>query len=267
MKKIRINSIDGPLELACRDEGAGQPVIFLHAFPLSQQMWNEQTAALSQANRVITFDWRGFGESELRGDRFAMDLLAEDLAGLMNEIGIDRAVVCGLSMGGYAAFAFYRKYADRVKALILADTRAGADNEEGKHARREMAELALQSGAAVIADRMIPRLLAPVTLQNKPAIAERVRAIIEGNRPETIAAAQRGMAERPDSTELLAKISCPTLLIVGSDDTLTPPNEAERMRDRISDARLVVISEAGHLSNLEQPDDFNRAVADFLKEL
>ncbi|HWQ33779.1 MAG TPA: alpha/beta fold hydrolase [Blastocatellia bacterium] len=267
MKKIRINSIDSPLELACRDEGAGQPVIFLHAFPLSQQMWNEQAAALSQTNRVITFDWRGFGESELRGDRFAMDLLAEDLAGLMNEIGIDRAVVCGLSMGGYAAFAFYRKYADRVKALILADTRAGADNEEGKRARLEMAELALQSGASAVADRMIHRLLAPVTLQNKPAIAERVRAIIAGNRPETIAAAQRGMAERPDSTELLATISCPTLIIVGSDDALTSPNEAEKMRDQISDAGLVVISEAGHLSNLEQPDDFNRAVANFLKQL
>jgi pimeloyl-ACP methyl ester carboxylesterase len=230
-------------------------------------MWDEQLAALSQANRIITFDWRGFGESELRGDKFLMETFADDLVALMNELKIDRAALCGLSMGGYAAFAFYRKYADRVAALILADTRAGSDNEEGKRGRYEMAELALQAGASVIADQMIPRLLAPDPLQNKPQLADRVRALIENNRPEAIAAAQRGMAERADSTDLLSKISCPALIIVGSEDALTPPVEAEKMRAQIPGAKMAVIGNAGHLSNLEQPDEFNRLASDFLKQL
>jgi pimeloyl-ACP methyl ester carboxylesterase len=265
--KIKVRSSNETIELAYRDKGAGEPVIFLHAFPLNQRMWDEQVAALSQIRRVITFDWRGFGKSEHRGDKFLMETFADDLAALMNELKIDRAVLCGLSMGGYAAFAFYRKYADRVAALILADTRAGADNEEGKRARSEMAELALQAGASVIADRIIPRLLAPDTLQNKPQIADRVRALIENNRPEAMAAAQRGMAERADSTDLLAKISCPALVIVGSEDALTPLSEAEKMRAQIPSARMAVISHAGHLSNLEQPDEFNRLASDFLKQL
>jgi len=265
--KVKVNSGAEQIELACRDEGSGQAIIFLHAFPLSQRMWDEQVAALSTVCRVLTFDWRGFGESELRGEKFLMETFADDLAGLMNQLGIERAVLYGLSMGGYAAFAFYRKYADRVAALILADTKAGADHDEARRNRYEMAELALQAGSSVIADRMVSRLLAPVTQQNKPQVSHRVRAIIESNRPEAIAAAQRGMAERPDSTALLPGITCPVLILVGSDDALTPPTEAEKMRDRIPDARLTVISEAGHLSNLEQPDAFNSAIADFLKQL
>lgn len=264
--KVRVNSGTEQIELACRDEGSGQAIIFLHAFPLSQRMWDEQAAALSADSRVVTFDWRGFGESELRGENFPMETFADDLAGLMNELGIARAVLCGLSMGGYAAFAFYRKYADRVAALILADTKAGADNEEARRNRDEMAGLAVQAGSSVIADRMVSRLLAPVTQQNKPEVVSRVRAIIENNRPAAIAAAQRGMAERPDSTALLSGITCPVLILVGSDDALTPPAEAEKMRDQIPGAKLRVISEAGHLSNLEQPDAFNSAIADFLKQ-
>ncbi|MFN7947097.1 MAG: alpha/beta fold hydrolase [Blastocatellia bacterium] len=264
--KVKVNSGTQQIELACRDQGSGQAIIFLHAFPLSQRMWDEQVAALSTVSRVVTFDWRGFGESELRGGKFLMDTFADDLAGLLTELGIGRAVLCGLSMGGYAAFAFYRKYADRVAALILADTKAGADNEEARRNRYEMAELALQAGTSVIADSMVSRLLAPVTQQNKPEVVSRVRAIIENNRPEAIAAAQRAMAERADSTAMLAGINCPALILVGSDDALTPPAEAEKMRDQIPGARMTVISEAGHLSNLEQPEAFNSAIADFLKQ-
>ncbi len=196
-----------------------------------------------------------------------METLADDLAGLMDALAIERSVLCGLSMGGYTAFAFHRKYADRITALILADTKASADVEEGKRGRYEMAELALKSGAAAIADYMITKLLAPVTLKNKTQVVERVRAMIEGNLPEGIAAAQRGMAERADSVELLARISCPTLVIAGSDDSLTPPDEAERMCGQIPNAGFALINEAGHLSNLEQPEEFNRVVADFLNQL
>ena len=267
MKKLRINSNGPSPELACRDEGAGLPIIFLHAFPLSQRMWDEQITAFSLANRVITFDWRGFGESELCGDSFLMETFADDLAGLMDGLKIDRAVVCGLSMGGYAAFAFYRTYADRVAALILSDTRAGTDTEEGKRGRYEMADKALQTGSSAIAEIVISKLLGPLTLQHKPQVIATVKAVIAANRPEAIAAAQRGMAERQDSTDLLSKISCPTLIIVGSDDALTPPSEAEKMHNQIPGSTFVIINQAGHLPNLEQPEEFNRVVADFLKQL
>jgi 3-oxoadipate enol-lactonase len=192
---------------------------------------------------------------------------ADDLAGLLNALKIDRAVVCGLSMGGYAAFAFYRKYAGRIAALILSDTRAGADTEEGKRGRYEMADQVIQSGPSAIAGIMISKLLGPLTIQNNSRVVEKVKAVIEAGKAEAIAAAQRGMAERQDSTGLLSTISCPTLIIVGRDDALTPPNEAEKMHNQISGSRFAVISEAGHLPNLEQPEEFNRVVADFLKQI
>jgi 3-oxoadipate enol-lactonase len=260
MKRIKVNDV----ELAYRDEGAGAPLIFLHAFPLNQGMWDEQVAAFAAQYRVVTFDWRGFGQSTL-GAATSMDMFADDAAGLMDALGIEKAAVCGLSMGGYTSFAFYRKYAARVGALILADTRPGPDTEEGQHGRREMAELARSSGAAALVETMVPKLLGSSTRQTKPQIVERVRAMIEGNQAEGCARALLGMAERADSTPLLAQISCPTLIIVGNEDGLTPPSESEKMHQLIPGARLTVIQAAGHLANLEQPEEFNRAVASFLK--
>lgn len=264
MKRIKVNDV----ELACRDEGGsegrGAPLVLLHAFPLDQRMWDEQIAAFASRLRVVTFDWRGFGESTLGDGASTMEVFADDVARLLDALAIERATICGLSMGGYAALAFYRKYAERVAALILADTRPGTDTEEGKRGRYEMAELARRSGASALVDKMIPKLLGPVTQQTKPQVVERVRTMIEGNNAEGIARALIGMAERADSTELLARIECPALVIVGSDDGITPPSEAEKMSQAISGARLVTIAGAGHLSNLEQPDEFNRAVAGFL---
>ncbi len=263
MKRVTVNGI----ELAYRDEGAGDPIVFLHAFPLNQTMWDEQVERLCANYRVVTFDWRGFGESALGEGRTMLGQFADDLAGLLNELGIDRATVCGLSMGGYAAFPFYKKYSDRVSALILSDTRATADTEEGKKARYEMAELARQSGSSALVEVMIPRLLGVTTLQSNPRIAERVKKMIESNKAEGIAQALIRMAKRDDSTDLLTQINCPTLIIVGSEDKLTPPSEAEKMSEAISNAKLEVIQNAGHLPNIERPDDFNYAVTKFLSEL
>ena len=264
MKRIKVNDV----ELAYNDEGpreaAGVPLVLLHAFPLSHQMWDEQVAALAARHRVVTFDWRGFGESTLGDAGSGMEVFADDVAGLLDALAIKQAVIGGLSMGGYAAFAFYRKYAERVAALILADTRPDPDTEEGKRGRYEMAEIARSSGPSAIADKMIPKLLAPATQQTKLEIVERVRKIIEGNRSEGIARALIGLAERADSNDLLEKISCPTLIIVGSEDGITPVSEAEKMSRVIAGARLATIAGAGHLSNLERPDEFNRAVGDFL---
>lgn len=151
MKKIKVNDV----ELAYRDEGSGEPIVFLHAFPLNQGMWDEQVAAIAPNHRIITLDWRGFGESGMSSTHSSMAVFADDLAGLLDLLGIEKATICGLSMGGYAAFAFYRKFAERVNALILCDTRAAADTDEGKRGRYEMAELARTKGASAIGEKMI----------------------------------------------------------------------------------------------------------------
>lgn len=143
MKKIKVNDV----EVAYRDEGPGQPIVFLHAFPLDQSMWDEQFTEFASNHRVITLDWRGFGKSDMSSIHSSMPVFADDLAGLLNFLAIEKATICGLSMGGYAAFAFYRNYAERVNAVILCDTRAAADNDEGKRGRYEMAELARTNGA------------------------------------------------------------------------------------------------------------------------
>jgi 3-oxoadipate enol-lactonase len=228
-------------------------------------MWDEQVATLSRTYRVITLDWRGFGASEVGETEVTMDVFADDLAALLDELQIERTTICGLSMGGYAAFAFYRKYAHRVKALILADTRAPADTEEGKTGRYEMAELARKAGAAALVEPMTPKLLGATSLQNKPALVERVQGMIRVAQAEGIVRALLGMAQRTDATDLLAQITCPTLIIVGSEDKLTPPSDAEKMSQRIPNAQLEIVATAGHLSNLEQSETFNRLVANFLQ--
>ncbi|MFN0111207.1 MAG: alpha/beta fold hydrolase [Blastocatellia bacterium] len=262
MKTLNVNGV----ELAYQDEGKGAPVVFLHAFPLNQTMWNEQVAEFSATHRIITLDWRGFGDSSLGAENSSPSIFADDLAGLLDRLKIERATICGLSMGGYSAFAFYRKHAERVSALILCDTRATADSEEGKQARFEMAETARRNGASAMIEPMIPRLLGETTRQTKPAIIERVTKMIEVAQPEGIAQALIGMACRNDSTDLLPQISCPTLIVVGEEDKLTPPSDAENMHRAIASSQLQIINQAGHLPNLETTATFNRIVGQFLNQ-
>lgn len=257
----------GGVQLAWKQAGKGAPVVLLHAFPLNKAMWKEQLWQLSSSYRVITPDFRGHGDSAVAEEDSAMELLAEDVRGLLDALELKRVVLGGLSMGGYAAFAFYRKYADRVSALILADTRAGADTEEGREGRYQMAELAEKEGAAAIAERLLPKLLGASTQRIKPDVVAAVREMILSTPPAGIARALRGMAARPDSTPLLAEIRCPTLVLVGEEDTLTPPAESEKMAQAIPGARLVTLPQAGHLSNLEQPVQFSSLLFDFLSGL
>lgn len=260
MNKIRINDV----EIAYRDAGAGRALVFLHAFPLNQSMWDGQFDLFAADHRVVSFDWRGFGSSTIGSRSSTMDVFAEDLAGLLDALGIARATLCAVSMGGYAAFAFYRRFAHRVEGLVLSDTRATPDTEEGRAKRRQMAELALESGPSAIAGEMVDKLLGETTRGTNQALVTRVREMIEANRSEALAAALQGMAERADSTDLLSRIDVPTLIIVGSEDKLTPLEDAERMAQGISGAQLEVIAHAGHLPNLERGEDFNRLLAGFL---
>ena len=255
------------ITLAYNDTGTGVPLVFLHAFPLNRTMWAQQEAALATQHRVITVDLRGHGESDAPLWHYTLDQAADDVRALLDHLAVPQAILVGLSMGGYIAFAFHRRYAGRVKGLVLADTRAQADTEDGKAGRFQMAQIAYRQGPSAIADIMIPKLLTPGTIQTKPAITDRVRAMIEGNQISGIAGDLMAMAERPDSVPFLKAIACPTQIIVGEEDRATPPSDAALMADRIPGARLARIPEAGHLANLEQPDAFNRIVANFVKSL
>jgi pimeloyl-ACP methyl ester carboxylesterase len=249
------------VQLAYRDEGHGRPLLLIHAFPLSGAMWGRQIAALSGSYRLIVPDLRGFGASPPVPGTSSLDQYADDLVGLLDQLGLDHVAVAGLSMGGYITFALLRRHPARVDALILADTRPQPDTEEGRRGREENARLAEQRGAGAIADQMLPKLLS----SNAPEqLRAEVRGIIEANDPAGIAAALRAMAARPDSTPQLATIAVPTLIVVGSEDGLTPPSDARAMHSAITGSELVELPGAGHLANLEAAEAFNTAVDSLL---
>ena len=261
--QAKINGIT----LAFNDQGTGVPLVFLHAFPLNRTTWKEQEQAFALQYRVITIDLRGHGESDAPLWRYTLDQAADDVIGILDHLSIQQAVFVGLSMGGYILFALYRKYADRVKGLVLANTRAQADTAEGKEGRFQMAQTAYKNGPSAIVDIMIPKLLSPAMIQRKPELVRRVRRMIEGNQISGIAGDLMAMAERPDSMPLLKQITCPTQIIVGELDLPTPPADAKLMAEQIPSARLAIIPAAGHLSNLEQPDLFNEIVRTFVSNI
>jgi pimeloyl-ACP methyl ester carboxylesterase len=260
---MMLTQVNG-ITLAFNDQGTGFPLVFLHAFPLNRSMWTEQENALSSQFRVMTIDLRGHGESDAPLWHYTLDQAADDIRGLLDHLSIEQAVFVGLSMGGYILFAFYRKYAERVKGMVLADTRAQADTEDGKRARFEMAQIAYKQAPSAIADIMIPKLLSPGTIQMRPELIQRVRRMIDGNQVSGIAGDLMAMAQRPDSVPFLQRIHCPTQIIVGELDVPTPPADARLMAESIPNARLAIIPGAGHLSNLEQPDRFNEILRAFV---
>jgi 3-oxoadipate enol-lactonase len=247
--------------------GDGTPVVLLHDFPLDSRMWLPQVEALG-GYQVIVPDLRGFGAARaLSGEVTPMDLLADDVARLLEERKLERVVLCGLSMGGYVALAFARRYPERLGGLVLCDTRAGADTEEARAARLAMAERVLADGVGFLPEVMLPRLLGETTRQRRPEVVQQVTETIGAQDSGGIAAAQRGMAERPDSTGVLGRIAVPSLVITGMQDELIRPEESTEMAAAIPDARLVQVPDAGHLVNLEQPDTVNEALLDFLAPL
>jgi len=254
-------------EISYEVSGKGPALLLLHAFPLGLAMWDAQAAGLAERCRVIRFDARGFGGSPSGAGPLTMERIADDAAALLDHLGIDKAVVAGLSMGGYAAFAMTRRHAERLSGLILANTRSGPDSEEAKKGRAELAARVRREGPRVAAEAMLPRLVGETTKRERPEVAERLGEIILGNAAEGIAQALEGMALRADSTKGLGAIKTPTLVIAGEEDVVTPMAEAEAMARGISGSRLVVIPRAGHLSNIENPQAFNEAVMSFLQSM
>jgi pimeloyl-ACP methyl ester carboxylesterase len=262
---MKIKVLGGSIRHEVR--GQGPAVLFLHAFPLSLAMWDEQVAALGAIWQAIRFDARGFGGSSPGDGLLSMERIADDAVALLDQLGVGQAVVCGCSMGGYAAFAMFRRHPERVRALVLQDTKAGADSPEARAKRTALAEQVLKEGAQAAADAFLPGLLGETTKRERPQVVDKVRQIILSTSPRGIADALIGLASRADSTPTLREIRVPTLVMVGEEDTLTPSSEAEAMVRAIPSARLAIVPRAGHLSNLENPEAFGGALLSFLRAL
>lgn len=257
------------LKIAYQEQGRGTPVLVLvHGFPLNSQMWTPQLDELGDAARVLAPDLRGHGESEAAPGPYPMDTLADDLAALLDTLGITEPVVmCGLSMGGYVTMAFQRRHPTRLSGIILAATRADADSEEAKGNRTATIKAVREKGIQAVVEGMLPKLMAPQTYEQRPELAKQVRSILEQTSVEGAAGALEGMRERPDSIDILKTLDCPALVLYGSDDQIMPRSAAEAMRDALPQGKLEVIGEAGHLLNLEQPEAFNNAVRRYLHTL
>lgn len=246
--------------------GDGTPVLLLHAFPLSSKMWEPQIDALGDRYRFIAPDLSGFGASDAPEDGYSMERWAGEVEVLLDEVGSDKVVLAGLSMGGYLGFECLRRFGDRFSALVLADTKAEADPPEGIEKRTKQQQQVRDGGRDELIGGLAGALLSESTTQNKPDVVERARALMD-NPPAGFVGALEAMKNRPDSTGELASIKIPTLIIVGENDGVTPPEAARKMHEHIEGSRLVVIPEAGHLSNLEAPEAFNGALAEFLGSL
>lgn len=249
-----------------REVGRGEPVLFVHGFPFHGGLWEEQLERLPRRWRFLAPDLRGFGRSEAGETKtYSLDLLADDLAALLDSLGLERAAVCGLSMGGYVAFALWRRHRERIGALVLCDTRAAADTEEARAGRRQLAERVRREGTSAAAEELLPKLLSAKTRRERPEAVRRLRVIMESVPPETVVRALEAMAERPDRTTLLPAIDAPVLVVMGSEDALIPRDEGELLARSVRDGRLVVIPGTGHVPPLEDPEAFNRALVHFLE--
>jgi 3-oxoadipate enol-lactonase len=262
-KFAKINGIS--LAYRDTDTGAGHPILFIHGHPFNQSMWDTQVAALSWKHRVITYDIRGYGASEVpTTEATTLETLADDIAALLDHLNIPTTVVVGLSMGGQIAMAFAEQYPQRLSGLILAATFPQADTPEAAATRRATADRFLAQGSIPPGLEMLPKLLAPASIKDHPEIALQVLTMIARTPPAGAAAALRGRAQRKDYTPTLRNITVPTLIVVGTEDAYTSVDTAKQMQQSIPNARLEVFEGIGHLPNLEATDHFNAVLHRFL---
>jgi 3-oxoadipate enol-lactonase len=267
--EIREQVMDtGRCRVAWLEAGAGWPVILLHAFPLTAEMWRPQLEHVPAGSRFIAPHLRGFGGSVWRppsgASELTIDDYADDVAALMDCLEIESATIGGLSMGGYVTLALHRRSAERFTAMILADTKSQPDTPQGREGRIRMRELLAAGGARAVADQMLLKLVAESSRADTPEAGTQVRAMIEGSAPDAIDAAIGALMGRPDATPGLARISCGTLVVVGEHDEVTPVADAESLHFAIPRSTLAVIPRAGHLSSIEQPAAFSKVLDDFL---
>ena len=263
LRRVAVNGVS----LAVDIRGKGPAILFIHGYPLDHSLWEPQLEALDGWMRIAP-DLRGMGQSDAPDLGYSMATYAEDLLALMNTLGLDQVVLCGLSMGGYVAFEMLRRAPDRVRAVILVDTRAEADTAEVRKARDAEMARAREGGAEAIAEGMIGRLFSPSSTSQKPEVVEQVRRVMASTPHSGLLGAIGALRDRPDSFALLSRLTeMRALVIVGEEDKLTPPDRAQAMVDALPQGELVVIPGAGHLSPLERPEAVNTALRGFLERL
>lgn len=246
------------------DVGAGYPVVLIHGHPFNRTMWTPQVEFLRSRARVITPDLRGYGENRHHAGDTRLETFASDILTLLDELGVDRFLLGGLSMGGQIALELFRQQRPRVAGMILADTFAQVDSPQGKQLRYTTADRLLREGMEAYAVEVLPKMIARHHIDSMPAVAAHVLRMMQTTPPAGAAAALRGRAERIDYTPLLAEIDIPVLIVVGDQDEYTPVSDARFMSERIRGAELVVIEDAGHMPNLEQPAAFNASMGRFV---
>jgi 3-oxoadipate enol-lactonase len=260
-QRLTVNGVN----LAVEVRGEGPAVLFVHGYPFDRTIWRDQIDSLDGYRRIAP-DLRGMGQSDAPDLGYGMGIYADDLAALLDALGVNEVVLCGLSMGGYVIFEFLRRWRHRVRALILMDTRAEADSAEGRRARDAAAATAREGGAAAVGETLLPKVLAPGSDERAPELVKRVRTMIAATPVAGMVGALAAMRDRHDSTGLLPTLAgLPTLVVVGEEDVLTPPDAARRMATLIPAARLVVIPGAGHVPPLERPSETTAEIREFLR--
>jgi 3-oxoadipate enol-lactonase len=245
----------------------GVPVVFIHGFPFCKEMWKPQIEALKKEYYVITYDVRGHGASDMSDGQYSIEYFVDDLVGLLDHLRISRAVVVGLSMGGYIALRAIERNPERFRGLVLCDTRSEADSNEGKIKRAVQAQLVKSEGMKSFADSFVKGLFFEKTFTENPQAVELIRGIIEKTSPLAVAGTLIALSARTDSTPSLYNIKVPSLILVGKHDALTPPSASSAMKEKIPHATMFIISKAAHLCNLENTEEFNKYLLTFLKTM
>ncbi|QFZ18244.1 alpha/beta fold hydrolase [Saccharothrix syringae] len=260
---MRLNGID----IAYDDKGSGTPLVLVHGHPFNRSMWWPQVERFSEDHRVVVPDLRGYGDTTVVPGKTPLGVFADDLVALLDHLGLARVVLGGLSMGGQIVMEVHRAHPERIGALILADTSPEADAQAEREARRATAERLLREGMAPYADEVLGKMITPHHVRALPEVAAHVSRMMRGTAPEGAAAALRGRAERPDYRDSLARVAVPTLVVVGEEDEYTPVDVARRLHGVVPGSTLAVVRGAGHLPNLERPEEFNEVLARFLAEV
>lgn len=258
--------LPGGLELAYDEAGSGLPMLFIHGWPHNRTLWAAQLSGLPTHARCIAPDLRGFGGSSVTGP-YSIEQYADDLAELLDSLGIDRAVVCGLSMGGYVALAMQRRHRARIRALVLASTRATADTPEARAKRLRLIEFVTANGVDALATRQLRAMVGDTTFESRPELRDSLRQLMANAPLEGVVGGLEAMANRRDSTDLLPTIDVPTLVVGGAEDGFTKPDELGSLAEAIPHARLELIAGAGHVCAYERPAAFNHLVTEFLSAL
>jgi 3-oxoadipate enol-lactonase len=261
-----IAMLPGGLELAYDDAGSGIPLLFIHGWPHNRTLWAAQLSGLPTRARCLAADLRGFGDSSVAAP-FTVDQYADDLAALLAMLGIDRAVVCGLSLGGYVALAMLRRHRALLRGLILTSTRATPDSAEGREKRARLIEFVEENGVEALAGMQLREMVGETTFTSRPDVLEAFRQLMATSPDEGVIGGLRAMAGRHDSSDLLGGIDFPTLVVSGAEDTMTPPEEMRALADAIPRCRLEVIESGGHVCSYERPAAFNHVIAEFLATL